>query len=329
MKHLKKMLLIGILAIIILISSCSRQDQASPNKEAQTLKGVSLSPKSFASEDFTNFFEKAKQSGSIVSWAGDWNELSNVQNGGPAVVAGLASKYKYTPLIIAQFFTQSSGQLIRPLDDATKQKYKASAVSFAEKYKPEYLGLGIEVNMLYEKSPDEFEVFVDFYNEVYDAVKAASPKTKVFTIFQLERMKGLNGGLFGGVNDPKKQQWSLLEKFRSDIIAFTTYPGLVYKNPSEIPQDYYTEIKSHATKPIAFTEIGWHSDAGPKGWESSEKEQSEFIERFFSLTKGMNIRLAVWSFMYDQDTIEPFKSMGLIYKDGMEKLAWEKWTTQN
>ena len=137
MKHLKKMLLIGILTIIILLSSCSRQDQASPNKEAQTLKGVSLSPKSFASEDFTDFFEKAKQSGSIVSWAGDWNELSNVQNGGPAVVAGLASKYKYTPLIIAQFFTQSSGQLIRPLDDATKQKYKASAVSFAEKYKPE------------------------------------------------------------------------------------------------------------------------------------------------------------------------------------------------
>jgi len=30
-------------------------------------------------------------------------------------------------------------------------------------------------------------------------VKSVSPQTKVFTIFQLEQMKGLNGGLFGGV----------------------------------------------------------------------------------------------------------------------------------
>ena len=164
--------------LILSISGCDQQQEkkieeiySSKTNPTEMLTGVSLSPKSFQAKDFTDFFEQTKETGKVVMWAGDWNELSNVQNGGPAVVAGLASKYKYTPLIIAQFFTQSSGQLIRPLDDATKQKFKASAVSFAEKYKPEYLGLGIEVNMLYEKSPDEFGVFVDFYNEVYDAVK--------------------------------------------------------------------------------------------------------------------------------------------------------------
>ena len=205
--------------------------EVSSNKKqsAQTLKGISLSPKSFQAEDFTDFFEKAKQIGDVVTWAGDWDELANTQSGGPTVVASLSSKYDYIPIIQAQFFTQSTGKLLRPLNDATKQRYKDSAIAFAEKYKPEYLGFGIEVNMLYEKSPADFDVFSQFFGEVYDAIKIKSPNTKVFTVFQLEKMKGLSGGVFGGKNDLKKSQWFLLEKFpKSDIAAFTTYPGLIY-----------------------------------------------------------------------------------------------------
>src|SRR3989344_510352 len=188
-----------------------QQPASPPAQPQQTLKGVSLSPKSFQGQDFTDFFSKAKEAGSIVTWAGDWNELGS--DGGPKVVAELSKTYGYEPLIQAQFFTQSSGKLLRPLDAATKESYKQSIASFAAKYKPKYIGIGIEVNMLYEKSPAGFDEFVSFYSEVYDAVKKASPSTKVFTIFQLERMKGLHGGLFGGENDVAKAEWQLLEKF--------------------------------------------------------------------------------------------------------------------
>ena len=289
------------------------------------IKGVSLSPKSFETADFTDFFEKAREAGEIVSWAGDWNELSNAQGGGPTVIATLSSQYKYTPLIEAQFFTQSTGKLLRPLNRTTTENYKRAAVDFAQKFKPKYFGLGIEVNMLYEKSPVDFENFVEFYGEVYDAIKVVSPNTKVFTIFQLEKMKGLNGGLFGGVNDSAKGQWTLIDRFKSDLMAFTTYPGLIYRNPSEIPQNYYTEIKSFVSKPIIFTEIGWHSDASPAGWESSEVEQAEFIKRFFDLTNELKPEFLIWSFLYDQNTIQPFKSMGLFNSDGSPKLVWKEW----
>jgi len=288
-------------------------------------KGVTLSPQSFQQGDFTDFFAKAKQAGSIVSWAGDWNELGGA-NGGPKVVAELASTYGYTAVIETQFFTQSNGKLLRPLDEVTKQSYKSSAVAFAEKYKPKYLALGVEPNMLYEKSPANFDQFTKFYSEVYDAVKAVSPNTKIFTIFQLEKMKGLSGGLFGGVNDPSKAQWQLLDSFpKNDIIAFTTYPGLIYKNPSDIPADYYTEIKSRTSKTVAFTEIGWHSAPSPSGWESSETKQAEFVNRFFTLTENTNTEMAIWTFMYDQNTIEPFNSMGLFRNNGTAKLAWDIW----
>ncbi len=203
------------------------------------------------------------------------------------------------------------------------ETYTESAIEFAEKYNPPYLGLGVEVNILYENSPDDFNEFVIFYNDVYSSIKAVSPHTKVFTVFQLERMKGLQ--FWADAASSGRTQWGLLEKFTSDIVAFTTYPCLVYKNPLDIPEDYYTEISSHTEKPVAFTEIGWHTEASPSGWESSEAEQAAFIEKFFRLTEDFNPKLCIWSFLYDQDTIEPFRSMGLYHKNGKPKKGWNAW----
>lgn len=350
----------------------STADNAKTSKINFPLKGITLTPKSFQGSDFTGFFEKAKEmvennfekeigndNQFIVSWVGDWNELGKDKSG-PIVVAELAKTYGYIPLIELQFFTQSTGKLLRPLDETTKTEYKNSAVIFAEKYKPKYIALGIEVNTLYTSSPSnshsDFKDFTNLYNEIYDKIKASSPNTKVFTIFQLEKMKGLNGGLFGGENNEEKAQWFLLKEFKTDIIAFTTYPGLIYKNPSEMPENYYSSIETNIEAnlpenykqiPLAFTEIGWHSDTTITGWESSEEEQAEFIKRFFEMTKALNkdfnketnkeaekeksketvsnIEFFIWSFMYDQNTIQPFDSMGLIDKDGNVKLAWEEW----
>lgn len=293
------------------------------------LKGVSLSPRSNAAADFTDFFSLARQAGSVVMWAGDWGELGSTTGGAPGVVAELAPRYDYLPLIELQFFTQSTGKLLRPLDDATRQAYADSAAAFAGKYRPKYLGIGIELNTLYEKSPADFDAFASFWSIVYDAVKSRSPTTAVFPVFQLEKMKGLDGGLFGGVNDPSRSNWSLLDRFaKADMIAFTTYPGLIYKTPSEIPADYYSDIGLHTSKPIAFTEIGWHSDDTPRGWESSEAEQAEFASTFFTLARVTNPELVVWSFLYDQNTVEPFRSMGLRRSDGSARQAWEVWLNQ-
>lgn len=316
-----------ILVIVALLTTCIGQEDshlAETRRESIPLKGVSLSPKSFRADDFTEFFEKAVLAGEIISWTGDWIELET-DRGGPAVITDLASTYHYTPLVLTQFFTQSTGRVARPLNEATTQTYVTSAVTFARTHSPEYLGFGIEVNVLYQKSPADFEKFVTLYREVYDAVKEVSPSTVVFTVFQLEKMKGLNGGLYGGANDPETAHWFLLDRFASDIAAFTTYPGLIYETPSKIPADYYTDIQQHTQNPIAFVEIGWHTDSSPPGWESSESEQAEFVERFFKLTQDLEMELAIWSFLYDQESLEPFKSMGLYASDGRAKQAWEKW----
>ena len=334
-----KNIIVFFIIAIILISGCTKQEkEIEHEKELENidepslelndsssglLKGVSLSPKSAEGDDFLDFFEKAEQTGNVVMWAGDWDGLS-IDGGAPKVVTELASTYDYIPLIEVTYYTQGEGELIRPLTAETREAYKNNAVEFAKKYQPKYLGLGIEVNIMYEKSPDDFEEFVVFYNEVYDAVKEVSPNTKIFTVFQLEKMKGLS--LWGTEEyDPDKAHWELIDEFKSEIVAFSTYPGLVYNHPSEIPEDHYTEIKSYTKKPIAFTEIGWHAAASPEGWESSNAEQAEFIKTFFNLTEDLDMKIAVWSFLYDPDIIEPFNTMGLRRSDGTARPSWDAW----
>jgi len=138
-------------------------------------------------------------------------------------------------------------------------------------------------------------------------------------------MRGLGGGLFGGVNDDSRSQLSLLDDFPdADLLAFTTYPCLVFTDPSEIPVDYNTGILEHMDKPVAFTEVGWFREDIP-GWESGPEEQAEFIDRFFELTGDVEPVMVVWSFLYDQSVQRPFDTMGLLDAEEAHTEAWDAW----
>ena len=271
--------------------------------------------------DMLQFLDHMKEGNSVVAWYGDWNEGRS--GGAACVITEIAKQRNFTPLVIFQFFHHDNGQLIRPLDNANKENYRKIAENYAERYNPRWLGLGIEVNILYEKNPQYFDEFVSFYNDVYDAVKAKSPETKVFTVFQLEAIKGLSG-----LSGPHQQAWQLIDMFKLDAVGFTTYPELVFKKPSEIPDNYYVEIALHTSKPILFTEVAWASKPLNAAWDvdTTENTQAEFVARLFNLTKSLNKELVVWPFMHDlPDSFGIFKDMGLRTADDVAKLAWSVW----
>jgi hypothetical protein len=131
------------------------------------------------------------------------------------------------------------------------------------------MALGVEVNPLWEKSPADFQTFVTFFDETRVAIRAASPGTEVFTSFQLEKMKGLGGGLFGGVNYTSKAEWGILADFpTADLVGFTTYPGLLFHDQAGIRNGHYAEIGQRTGKPVAFTEVGRQS-SGLAGWPTT------------------------------------------------------------
>lgn len=321
-----------IVLILVLVNTKSprtndSQPQATTSQRPTKFRGVSFSPKSSGAEDFTAFFSEAALVGNALTWAGDWSELTK-GSGAPFTIAKLGKQYDYEPIVLVG--THIGGKELKPsreLNNETKQLYIKAVKDFSKNYQPHYFVMGVEVNRVYEQDPQGFDFFVSLFSDATKEIKKVSKNTKVVTVFQLEKIKGLSGGLYGGTNDLAKNQWFLLERFPdADLIGFTTYPFLIYKDPREIPTDYYSEIKTKTTKGIIFTEIGWTSGGDNiVGWESSEDEQAEFVSRFFSLTEVLESEILVWSFLYDTNFGQPFNNIGLIKSDGTKKKAWEVW----
>ena len=282
------------------------------------LKGVSLTPRNSSSEYFGEFMDIAHEAGGIVRWAADWMHLAGET---PITITELGTRYNYSPLV--EVSPQSNGALIRELNETVKGTYLQAAVNYSIKYQPKYLGLATEINNLYEENPEDFTEFVELYNQVYDAVKAVSPDTLIYPTFQLESMKGYT---YWSTDEPGETQWWMIGEFKHDMVGFTTYPDLIYKSPQDMPANYYSEITNYTSKPLAFTEMGWHSEASPIGWESDPDEQAEYVAQFVNLTEGINVEMMLWSFMYDPLTVEPFRSMGFYDTDGNSRPSWEIWT---
>lgn len=287
--------------------------------EEKKLKGFQLSPKSFSETDFNEFISSSKRLGNnVVAWSGSYSELKNLGSS-PFRVISLARSNELTPVIIFQVFDKKEGKIFKDFED------DKHLLDFVSKYKPEYIGLGIEVNYLYEKNKGEFDKYVLLFHSYQSKIKSISNNTKIFPIFQLEKLKGLQGGLFGGINDTSKNQWEILNKFnKADLLGFTTYPTLIYNSPSDIPLGYYEEISKNTNLKYIFSEIGWIRTDGIKGWEGSEIEQSKYME----LLGKTNAKGFIWSFFYDQEIEKPFRYMGLRGVndksiDSVSEKAWQ------
>lgn len=64
------------------------------------------------------------------------------------------------------------------------------------------------------------------------------------------------------------------------MIGFTSYPGLVFAEPEDVPEDYYRRLDEIADgRPVAITELGWQSDGDLGGHSGSSDRQHRFVGR--------------------------------------------------
>lgn len=299
-----------------------------------------LIPRNFpnpSAEDWQDLFGNLSETGELLGVYTNWTDSPETAGQIPQAVEtafGLAEQYGFVPLIALGFHRDSPNGLeptISWTDAAQRGNFQQVAIAIAERYRPPYVALGVEVNRFYEYNPAEFEAFVAAYEEIYEAIKAVSPDTLVFPIFQLEMTKG--GGYLLGGSETREPQWELLSRFgdRLDLAVFTTYSYLDYPLPSDLPANYYSEIAAYTTHPVAFTEIGWPSapfaNAPDSEYGGNEEEQAEFVRRFFELTSDLDMALAVWSFPHDlgADSNPAFTSVSLRHNDGTPKPSLAEW----
>ena len=207
-------------------------------------------------------------------------------------------------------------------DPAWRDAYKQAILDIVRVASPAYLSLGNEVNRWYEKyGADEddsngFQHYVTLYEEIYDAVKQASPNTRTFCIFAREI-----------VSENREADLAVLDLFdreKMDLLVFTSYPHAVQgiNRPSDIPSDYYSSaLRYMPGKPLGFSELGWPSMPA----FGDEKGQADFMLQAASrLTIGQEVELHLfgWSWLYDLDEND---YVGLKKRDGSEKLAYQVW----
>jgi hypothetical protein len=287
--------------------------------------------------DYEAMYRSFASTGGAVGVYTNWADPGK-EGAVPGVIASVsaaAARYSFGPLVIAIGVAQDApgGGVKSTVDWSSPQRQRFIDVvtTIARERRPELLALGVETNRLHGSDLAAFEGFVSGYADAYDAIKRVSPQTKVFTIFQLELMRGTAYLMTAKQQTPA--QWDLLAKFKLDVAAYTTYPYLHFTDPKDIPDDYYVDAKQRTpSAPIAFTEIGWPSAdlGGPatgSPYGGTPEEQAAFVTRFLALTRPLTPSVALWTFPNDLGASAPgtYASISLRRNDGTPKPALEAW----
>lgn len=153
-------------------------------------------------------------------------------------------------------------------DVGVRDAFAHAAVECAQRYRPEYLILGVEVNYFAYNDPEGFRQFVIAYEEAYRKVKSASPTTKVLVTFQYEVLMGLDREWKATAGmEPVHAFGPLL-----DVIGLSSYPFLAGPlNEQSVSGEYFEPVRkmgqmwgifetSHPTNPGSRREMMVQSD---------------------------------------------------------------------
>jgi hypothetical protein len=211
-----------------------------------------------------------------------------------------------------------------------RNAFVAYAGYVARNYAPDYLALGVEVNMLRSRNPEQYQHFLSLYREAYDSVKATNPETKVFPTFQLEDLEGLLGDLHA-------PQWEVLDDFRDrmDVLAISTYPYLAeeFRSANDIREQYYLQLGEHFGGEILLIDAAYTSTpiAGERV-AGTEADQDAFLQRLLTDVEEGGFSGVIWRASLDPQyattgALGVFRGIGLRQGDGTNKRAWNTWET--
>jgi len=212
-------------------------------------------------------------------------------------------------------------------DPDLREAFIAYTTYVVKTYEPDYLAIGVEVNMLYERKPAQFEAFVSLYQEAYQVAKRTRPETKVFPTFQLEDLEGT----FDDIHPP---HWEVLDYFKGmmDVLAISTYPFLGdVTGASGIREDYFSQLRERFDGEIIISETAYPSaPVEGKSAMGTEEEQAAYLARVLQEAETHGFSAVIWFAALDPSFAagsgaSVFSDIGLRRSDGSNKLGWALW----
>lgn len=217
-------------------------------------------------------------------------------------------------------------------DDAKlNQRFTSFILTMLDRYKGkiEYLYIGNEIDIYFDKNRGHLDPYIRFYSKLYSSAKPKHPEVKF--------------GIVTTYHDAyKNRALDIVEKIgkNGDILGFTLYPQMMGKQPADTT-DLIADMSSIAAsvnKKFTLTETGFST----KGFSGSEEKQARFIEELYKgYANSGNMDCLSLFILYDlpdsinemiassygvggnKDFLQWQGTLGVLHNSGKAKSAWQ------
>lgn len=180
-------------------------------------------------------------------------------------------------------------------DPQVIRAYTAFCLRAAEIARPDWLVIGVEVNLLRHFAPDLWPGYLTLHRAAYAAVKDRFPDLPLLTTVAVQHFMGM-----ADETDVADQASAMAELAdATDMLGWSIYPHLSWDVPTVIPPGFYDpllEFGARLRKPMAITESGTASAPVPLGWytlEGTPERQVQTTEALLTLAEEGDIAFFV------------------------------------
>ncbi len=213
-----------------------------------------------------------------------------------------------------------------------------SAINF---FDPDYLLIGIEVNLLMKNQPEIWDSYMTLHSHLYARLKEAHPNLPVMV-----SMTGVD--LLEGYTDADHEmQLQALNDIidYTDFLALSVYPYLTAYMTNSIPQNIFDQLAGLTDKPLAISETGYAAqdftiqvEDMRLEFDSDEDKQAQYMTLLLEAAQKYQFRFivnfvlrdydALWQQMgASEDFIIAWRDTGLYDENGIERPALALWRT--
>jgi hypothetical protein len=182
-----------------------------------------------------------------------------------------------------------------------------------EYFEPDYLAIGIEVNLLRRNTDAAtWANYIELNEYVYTNLKAQHATLPIFvSVSPVEILSGYVDPPAEFTGDPagyRTTQLAVLNEIlmHSDLYAISLYPFLTAYFASDFPANMFTEIFSLSTKPTVIAETGMLAEnmtAFSIPFEGSITKQNNYMESMLAAADENNLLFVNWFVLQDYDLL--------------------------
>jgi len=169
-----------------------------------------------------------------------------------------------------------------------------------QKFHPDFMAYGIEVNILAKSNPAAFEKFLVLAKQVYKTLKEENSQLPLFLTIQIDTF-----------HENEEEQRKVVERLLpyTDYMAISSYPFTYKADPKDLPEDWFSEVAELAPeKPFAVAETGFIAEDlilqkyGVR-IPGNERWQAEYVQFLLNEANKLNAKFVVWFCSVDYDLL--------------------------